>query len=158
MNAAWLVRLYPREWRARYGDELADILSERASSPGLILDVLVGAFDAHLHPHLEPVPATQRGAFLLPRILRCRPTRGMLVGLLVYAGLVAGLGTLRRIYGFNFGLDFFYFAVNGALPLLWLSGSEPAPGLRSQTVRLMVVLPGAVLAGLVGTLLTNGPP
>ena len=34
-----LLRLYPREWRERYGDELAAILEERPVGPSLVLDV-----------------------------------------------------------------------------------------------------------------------
>jgi hypothetical protein len=149
----WLIRLYPRTWRDRYGAELEDILESRGASPGLVLDVLLGAFDARLHPRLDPVPATQRGAFHLRR----RFTPGMLGALAAYIALSAGLGWLRRIYGFSFGLDFFVFATYGLLPLLWIS-SQPPTGLRSHGRRLLVVLPGAVLCGLVGTLLTNGLP
>jgi hypothetical protein len=153
----WLIRLYPREWRARYGAELEDILASRAASPGLVTDVLLGAFDARMHPHLDPLPATSRGPWLLPARLRSRLTPGLLVALAVYVVLTASLGWLRRSYGFSFGLDFFAYATYGLLPLLWLS-SEPPRGLRSHGRRLLLVLPGAVLTGLVGTLLTNGWP
>jgi hypothetical protein len=44
-----LVRLYPRIWRERYGDELAALLEERPSGPFDVADVLLGALDAHLH-------------------------------------------------------------------------------------------------------------
>jgi len=153
----WLIRLYPSEWRARYGAELEDILASRTPSPGLIADVLLGAFDARMHPQLDPLPATSRGPFLLPAGLRSRLTPSLFVGLALYLALSAGLGWLRRIYGFNFGLDFFAYATYGLLPLLWLSG-EPPRGLRSHGRRLLIVLPGAVLTGLVGTVLTNGLP
>ena len=43
-----LLRLYPRRWRERYGDEYALILG--ATPPGLdtVLDVVRGAVDAHV--------------------------------------------------------------------------------------------------------------
>jgi hypothetical protein len=43
-----LVRLYPIAWRARYGEELETLLEERP--PGLydVVDVFLGALDAHL--------------------------------------------------------------------------------------------------------------
>ena len=44
-----LLRLYPAGWRARYGDEFAVMLGERALGPFDVADVLLGAFDAHLH-------------------------------------------------------------------------------------------------------------
>jgi FtsH-binding integral membrane protein len=46
---ALLLRLYPARWRARYGDEFAAVLGERALGPFDVTDVLLGALDAHLH-------------------------------------------------------------------------------------------------------------
>lgn len=49
--------LYPRAWRARYGDELEALLE--VARPGLRdrLDLLRGALDAHLHPSRpSPLP------------------------------------------------------------------------------------------------------
>jgi hypothetical protein len=48
----WLVRLYPARWRARYGDEFAAMLAGQRVSVGLLLDVIGGAVDAHLHPQV----------------------------------------------------------------------------------------------------------
>jgi hypothetical protein len=158
MSARWMVRLYPRAWRERYGAELEHILETQPTTPRLVADVTFGAIDAFLHPQLDPLPATQRGVFYqLPAALRSCLTPRSLIALAAYAGVVAGLGWLRRTYGFSFGLDFVYFAMNGLLPLTWLT-STPPYGLRRQGWRLLVVLPGAILAGLVGTVLTNGLP
>lgn len=44
-----LIWLYPREWRERYGDELAVVLEDRPPGLGDSLDLLLGALDAHLH-------------------------------------------------------------------------------------------------------------
>lgn len=44
-----LLRCYPAPWRARYGDEFAALLGERPLGPFDVADVLLGAFDAHLH-------------------------------------------------------------------------------------------------------------
>ena len=49
MIAALLLRLYPADWRARYGDEFEVLLGERPLGPFDALDVLLGAIDAHLH-------------------------------------------------------------------------------------------------------------
>jgi hypothetical protein len=50
VSATRIVALYPRAWRARYGDELEALLE--AGSIGLRdwIDLLRGALDAHLHP------------------------------------------------------------------------------------------------------------
>jgi len=44
----WLVYLYPRMWRERYGDEFEILLEECLHSPLDALDILFGALDAHL--------------------------------------------------------------------------------------------------------------
>ena len=49
MNArTWLVRLYPRGWRQRYEDEFDALLEQCLHSPLDVLDVVLGALDAHL--------------------------------------------------------------------------------------------------------------
>jgi hypothetical protein len=44
----WLIRLYPRAWRERYGDEFDALLEESLHSPLDVLDIFLGALDAHL--------------------------------------------------------------------------------------------------------------
>lgn len=47
-----LLRLYPRSWRDRYGEEFEDLLAQRPPSARHRLDIVRGALDAHLHPEL----------------------------------------------------------------------------------------------------------
>jgi hypothetical protein len=49
MSGDWLLRLYPRSWRARYGEEFRHLLASQTLSIGVIVDVLAGAIDARLH-------------------------------------------------------------------------------------------------------------
>ncbi|HMK09925.1 MAG TPA: hypothetical protein VK449_12925 [Anaerolineales bacterium] len=44
----WLVGLYPRAWRERYGEEFEALLEASLHSPLDIVDVVLGAVDAHL--------------------------------------------------------------------------------------------------------------
>jgi drug/metabolite transporter (DMT)-like permease len=44
-----LVRLYPAAWRERYGDEMEALLEERPLGPFDLVDLFLGALDAHLH-------------------------------------------------------------------------------------------------------------
>ncbi len=44
----WLVRLYPSAWRERYGEEFGALLQECLHGPLDVLDILLGALDAHL--------------------------------------------------------------------------------------------------------------
>jgi hypothetical protein len=55
----WLLRLYPAAWRARYGEEFAAVLAGQRVSLGLLLDVIGGAVDAHLHPQILPTHSNQ---------------------------------------------------------------------------------------------------
>jgi hypothetical protein len=49
MNARdWLINLYPRLWRERYGEEFDALLEECLHSPLDALDIFLGALDAHL--------------------------------------------------------------------------------------------------------------
>jgi len=49
-----LLHLYPQKWRTRYGDEMAALLEACPFTPFVLLDVLLGALDAHLHPDILP--------------------------------------------------------------------------------------------------------
>ena len=53
MTIAWLMRLYPRVWRDRYGEEFIATLSAQRTTPLLVLDIILGAVDAHLHPQIS---------------------------------------------------------------------------------------------------------
>jgi hypothetical protein len=58
----WLLWLYPRRWRRRYGEEFLAVLQERGLSVMMLLDVLRSALDAWLHPELVAVPAPVGGS------------------------------------------------------------------------------------------------
>lgn len=45
-----LLRLYPRLWRQRYGDELAALLEEQPTRPRIVLDVIRGALSQRVSP------------------------------------------------------------------------------------------------------------
>lgn len=49
-----LIGLYPRAWRARFGDELGEVITQHDVTLFTLLDLLVGAVDAHRHPELLP--------------------------------------------------------------------------------------------------------
>jgi hypothetical protein len=44
----WLTRLYPRSWRMRYEEEFSALLEQCLQSPLDVLDILLGALDAHM--------------------------------------------------------------------------------------------------------------
>ena len=50
MRSSAIVRLYPRSWQARYGDEMRAVLESGPLSRTDLLDLGRGALDAWLHP------------------------------------------------------------------------------------------------------------
>ena len=46
-----LVRLYPRRWRHRYGDEFAALLEDAPLSSRMVIDIVRGAIAAHFDPY-----------------------------------------------------------------------------------------------------------
>lgn len=55
----WLLRLYPAQWQERYGEEFGAVLASQRTSPGLVLDVLAGAINAHLYPQIPHADVRQ---------------------------------------------------------------------------------------------------
>jgi hypothetical protein len=80
------IRLYPKAWRERYGDELIALLEDRPARPLDIFDLLFGALDAHLHPRdLGLRPDERKGTPMSIRSIS--PVLLLLMGI---AALVAG--------------------------------------------------------------------
>jgi len=54
----WLLKLYPRVWRRRYGAEVAEMLAGRRFSLAVAVDLVAGAIDVRLHPSATLAAAT----------------------------------------------------------------------------------------------------
>jgi hypothetical protein len=82
-----LLRLYPPEWRARYGEEFEALLEEQQTSLGMVLDVLLGALDAHLE--------RGRGGSTMATRMRTLPALAISLGSLLW--VISGLGFPARL-------------------------------------------------------------
>jgi hypothetical protein len=72
VNRHLLLRLYPRAWRERYGEELsAQLEAQRPLRIGVVADLVRGALDAHLHP-LRRDTRTMRISHLSPGTIAAR--------------------------------------------------------------------------------------
>src|SRR5262249_17230650 len=67
----FLLRLYPRAWRERYEEEFLALLEQTDSSPLDLVDVALGALDAHMKPQVTAIgvggerrPSMSRTTFL----------------------------------------------------------------------------------------------
>lgn len=58
MRATSLLRLYPRAWRERYGDEFLALVGDSPISTQQTIDIVFGAVDAHLSGEARQRPAT----------------------------------------------------------------------------------------------------
>ena len=76
----WLLKLYPRAWRQRYGAELEELVASQPRSLQLVIDLLGGAVDARLKPQMaarQPDNALaddRGGSEMLTRMLVCGAT------------------------------------------------------------------------------------
>jgi CHASE2 domain-containing sensor protein len=138
-----LIRLYPARWRARYGDELAQlVLDLRSSRPAasLAADLVIGAFRTHLQER------TTMGA-TGHRVLR----QTALIAGLVWLGLVleivltnVAFPTRRDHDGVPVLLS--YLCVFAALFLIGLLAARAGAGRRGQ------ILAGVVAGVAIGAL------
>ena len=55
-----LLRLYPRDWRARYADEFVSLLADATLTPAKVLDIVIGAFDARWSSHYPSTAGEDR--------------------------------------------------------------------------------------------------
>jgi len=153
-----LLRLYPRAWRVRYGEELADLVASRPLGFGGSIDLVRGALDAHRHPELvdpEITPAIGEGPVSRRRygdlVLARRLGAGALVGAVVWiAGwLIAANGPLVHDY------DGVYYRDGAAgMPFVFAAMVLLSAGLLGQLIRLPLGAwaprAGAVIAMLAG--------
>jgi hypothetical protein len=58
VSGRWLLRLYPRVWRERYGAEMSAMLEEIRLTPAAVIDLVAGAIDARVAPHMIPASRT----------------------------------------------------------------------------------------------------
>ena len=70
--ASTLLRLYPRDWRDRYGGEMAAMLGDQPMTLRAATDLLAGAIDARFNSQWTRVNPTE-GATMSTRVLRCTP-------------------------------------------------------------------------------------
>ena len=156
-----LLRLYPRAWRERYGEEFSELLASRRLSIQLVVDVLAGALDARFEPQAIPRPAitTTPGDTMTTTKWRCisgcQATRrdsllgaGTMLG--VTALLTAAWMALHAKLGDNEFVDGlsalpFFIGLLASFPFTYLKDRP----LRSK-VRCMVTMMTFITAILVG--------
>ena len=131
----WLLCLYPRTWRRRYEAEFMALLEERGLILTDVLDIILGALDAHLQ-HWRSTFWTMREA--RPGILL--GLRTSQIGPVLLAITVAAVAVAAIVY----------FALGPAGPTtsfwtLLATAAAVAIGLAAATVHIMLGLAGIKL-------------
>src|SRR5688572_8186787 len=71
----WLLKLYPRQWRQRYGREFEELMAKQPRSLGTVVDVVAGAIDAWIYPQsstASPVADSKGGGTMITGLkLQC---------------------------------------------------------------------------------------
>src|SRR5437899_3816184 len=152
----WLVRLYPSAWRKRYGEEFQAIMAERRLSFGIVIDVLAGAFDAHLHPqvHVQETELTKGETMTAEMMQRCAAGgpvlskkeqitagTGMVVGSLILAAVYV---VLRAIYHGTPAVEGLGYTIFPGMLVFYAQIAY----LRKWTFRTQIALVGGMLGSL----------
>ena len=148
MKRRVLLRIYPRAWRERYGEELSDQLEQRPLSVGVVADLLRGAVDAHLRP-LRRDPRMTNGSDVSNRragasrlVVIWTPMAAVCIGTaMVLIDFWFGQGRYRLI-GFSLGLSR---AEELALPKVRYFLYEDLYDLTLHLAMLAVALAGALI-------------
>jgi hypothetical protein len=103
----WFLKLYPREWRERYGDELSAMVGDRPLSLGSSIDLIAGAIDARFTEERKMPSILKTGCLTSndPQSLAdgIRGAAVMIGGTVV----LSGVGILASKNGFHEAGDFF---------------------------------------------------
>ena len=112
MTAAQLLRLYPRDWQSRYGEEFLATVGDDPLNSRQVVDIVSGAIDAWLSPQVRRsvATATEKGHVTMHQMLKSAcahrnepyTTREALVGaglLLAGSFLLAMIGIFARRSG-----------------------------------------------------------
>jgi hypothetical protein len=152
---SWL-RLYPRAWRERYGEEFLDLVGDRPLSAWAVIDIVSGAIDARLSSTARMSRQNAgEGVVVIDSLKRSCARRSFpftvrdgLIGAGVFVlatALFAGLGTVLRQQG---RADLAQY-VHAMSLFASLTVSMPFTFLKGQPWRAQVAIVGGTMAILV---------
>lgn len=155
MTADRLLRLYPRAWRERYGEEFLEFVGGGPLRAKQVIDIVSGAIDAHLSREVRRSTAPNGGGAIMLSSLKAACARtdpaitrrdGLIgAGAMILATLVfVALGTVLKRQGWpELGetiLSLSYTAsLLVAMPFLWLKGQSWKVQVLSVGVPLVIL-------------------
>jgi hypothetical protein len=152
MQIATLLRYYPPAWRARYEDEVTDVLEQHRVSYATWLDLARGAFDAHLDPRFSgAIGAAGRRLRRAEIAVFCAFIAFVVAGIgfqkltedadkagLMQAHAAIGIGYYAVVVGAVVAL---LAVVAGAVPIAAISARQALSGGRRDLLALLSVPP-----------------
>jgi len=154
----FLLRLYPRAWRARYEEEFLALLEQTGSAPLDLADVALGALDAHLRPQ---VTATSVGGERRPLMSRTTVLQGSALAAMIGSVLLFVVIGRQLMYSIMDVLAADSVGVTGVvLMLIGVIGFELAYARRTRglgQVGLVIAFLGlsSLTLGFVGSVMDN---
>lgn len=150
-----LMRLYPRDWRARYEEELVSVLAETTLTPAAVLDIALAALDARLSRDYPTEAATTRKV-RRPMLDRLAPVAIVLGGtfLALFIIIFLALGSPEGPAANGLTLSLFY-VVPFAVGLLAIGIGGTALGRlgRDPVARALGLLASALALALAVTIM-----
>lgn len=160
----WLIRLYPRPFRQRYGAELADLIAAQPFSVRTTVDLIAGAIDAWIHPQLAvQAKADAEGEkTMMARLMRfeCAGYGAEITAADTKKSLaISFLGTIVMLFAWwwirrNFGVNSYVVALAGnsfLVPYFFSLRYTTLKG-RSSGVQWAVIIGITVMVALVSLL------
>ena len=153
----FLIRLYPSDWRTRYGPEFEALLEERPLGPFDAADIALSAIDAHLRPRGAAAADDHSRGVLMT--LRFGGVAAIVGGALWLVSLF-GASVIQGADGQPWQALFLLATVALLIAMVGLSGDEgrQQPWLVWTAVTIPIVGAAVSMIGMVGmTIIGDGP-
>jgi hypothetical protein len=159
-RAVALIWLYPRQWRERYGEEMAQVLAGQPVTLRLVVDLVAGAVDARINPQLSARRSnaleSNGGTAVTKLLTHCQPQdmtqsdylRSVVVLFVTTVVLAGAYMQLKRTFGDHPVVDAFG---SSTFPVAVLASSWDTYLKRySRVARLSIILGMGGLVFLIG--------
>jgi hypothetical protein len=160
--ARWLVRLYPRAWRERYGEEFSALLQDSPGGLRAVLNVLSSALRERFAPSRTPLETRLWGSPALEAVVNPFPdsilslTRKpsafipMVMSLTALAVVLASVLRFGVVHEADEGASahIYQLLMAGQLPILAYFVVRWLPRVPRQTLSVLALQLGAALAAL----------
>ncbi len=144
-----LTHMYPRRWRARYGEEFVDFLQDGHGDLRTWMDVMRGAVGEHIHPTMGGAMNEYRTTFgmVVRQPSAVVPLAMALTALAVVLGHVALYGAAREADE-GAAAHIWQLLMVAQLPALLVFGIRWLPKAPKQAMGVLGLLVAAILAAM----------